>query len=75
MSLPYHCHIAYCRVIDECHIAVDEWFYLQSRDFLARIFLGVKRKPEKGKKEKPKNTDGKLYVCHQLAFEIVRVSS
>ena len=45
---------------DDSNIAAGKWFYLQSRDFLARIFLGVKRNPEEGKPDKPKKTDGKL---------------
>ena len=47
---------------NHCNIAAKTWFYLQSRDFLGEIFLGVKREPEK---KKPDNItrpmDGQLY--------------
>lgn len=46
-----------------CPHKTDEWFYLQSRDFLAGTFLGVKRNPEKAKPHKPKKLVGKLILA------------
>ena len=45
-------------------ITAGNWFYLQNLDFLAEIFLGVKRSPEEGNPNEPNVTDGKLYVFH-----------
>jgi len=55
-----------------CPDKTGNWFYLQNLDFLAEIFLGVKRNPEEGNPNEPNVTDGKLILA---LFKKTRLSN